>query len=142
MQFFHREGGNLGGAHLVYALACLTQVLGIAGTITYMGEEIEAAFQQLDLARAQFETGICPLSVLHSAEAGLITAKLQRARSSKNQPEVLTLLEQLVQVRNKELESVQAMFRASEASQSDVQATMKSLIEAQAELQAASAEER
>jgi len=102
---------------------------------------VRLAEQQLDLARTQFETGICPLSVLHSAEAGLITAKLQRARSHKNRQEVVTLLEQLVQVRNTELESVQALYRGSEASQFDVQATMKSLIEAQAELEEALAGE-
>ncbi|MDP6555823.1 MAG: protein kinase [Pirellulaceae bacterium] len=130
---------QLGRGDFVTLRIAPTTVASPPATTDTWDRLVRLAEQQLDHARVQFKAGLCPMSDLHSAEAGLIAAKLQRERSRKNQKEVMTLLEQLVQVRNKELEAVQAGYRVGEFSESDVQATMRSLIEAQAELEEASA---
>lgn len=102
---------------------------------------VRLAEQQVATAQAQYESGIAPIRDLTSAEGGLITAKIRREESRKNGAEVVSLLEQLVKLRNDELKFVQAMYQGQQASQSDIQATMKSLIEAQAELETAMANE-
>jgi len=102
---------------------------------------VRLAEDQRKNARARFNAGVGSLLDLQTAETGLIAARIKRAQAERNRPRVLLLLEELVKIRNRELQTVQAMYRGQDASQSDVQATLKSLLEAKVELEEALAKE-
>jgi hypothetical protein len=99
---------------------------------------VGVAEAQLNNTREKKQAGVASVAELRQAEGGLIEAKIQRARSFNNHQELLSLLEELVGVREQELESVQALHRSGKVSQAELQATIRSLVEAQASLEEAS----
>lgn len=99
---------------------------------------IEIAEAELAAARTRADVGTDSIASVLQAQAGVIEAKIQRARSAKRKQEVRSLLEELITIREQELESIQALHRTGKVAQSYVQATIKALAEAQAALEEAS----
>ena len=110
-------------------------------TTTMWDDVIQLAEQELETAQKRRAAGVAFVGDVLKAEAGLIETKIQRERSSKNQKEVVSLLQQLVQVREKVVTAVQAQHLQGKTTQTDLLATIKSLVEAKAALEEASVDE-
>jgi hypothetical protein len=98
---------------------------------------VKIAEEQYQTELAKQRVGVSSAADVHRANGGLMEVKIERARALQDHQQAAELLRELVQVRELELKSVQALYRTGRITQSEVQAAMKSLVEAQVALEAA-----